>query len=332
MSKIHYFQRFSSRENTVTNNTLQLFSRIYNHSPELASEFLSGLIEAPISIGLEIQQQKRVGDAIPDGSMVQRSFNILIEAKVDAAVEQAQLLRHSKIFTNEEQQILLLLTKEHLKANQLKKIGKQIAEQSPKVIFRNITYGDICEACSGLFRDHEFQMQALVEDFIEYCNEAELVDQSRHLLRIVPCGVSIHLNEKYGIYFNPSDRGYTKHRFEGIYAQKKVQFLLDIGQGGSVFDIDFDGANNLTKTLVEGDDTNKHDGNIISMIRDAKLECGYDIAKNHRFFCGEIHPTCFEKASPSGIQGSRLIDLKKVIGSFSNLAEVAEKLRTVTWK
>ena len=29
MPKIHYFQRYSSVENTVTNNTLQLLARIY---------------------------------------------------------------------------------------------------------------------------------------------------------------------------------------------------------------------------------------------------------------------------------------------------------------
>jgi hypothetical protein len=331
VAKIHYFQRFASKENTVTNNTLQLFARIYNHSPELASEFLSGLVEAPISIGLEIRQQQKMGDAIPDGTMVQRSFSILIEAKVDADVDGQQLLRHCQKFTNEDQQIMLLLTKQHLREDEFRNIERQIANQSPVVIFRNITYGDICEACNGLFRDHEFQMQALVEDYIEYCNDAELFDQSAYLLRIVPCGVSLSLNAKFGMYFHPSNRGYTKHRFEGIYAQKKVQFILDIGQGGSVFDIDFDGVN-LNKILLEGVKTNKHDRNILSMIQDANTVCGYNIAKNHRFFCGEIVPTCFKKSSPNGIQGSRLIDLKKVIGSFSNLADVAKKLEAVTWK
>lgn len=332
MAKIHYFQRFSSKENTVTNNTLQLFARIYNHSPELASEFLSGLVEAEISIGLEIRQQQKMGDAIPDGTLVQRSFNILIEAKVDADVKEEQLLRHCRKFTNEDQQILLLLTKQRLKINKLETIKQNISMQNSKVIFRNITYGDICEACSGLFRDHELQMQALVEDYVEYCNYAELFDQAPYLLRIVPCGVSLALNAKYGMYFHPSDRGYTKHRFEGIYAQREVQFLIDIGCGGSVFDIDFDGIKITDKKLVEGVKTDEYDKSIISMIQETKLKCGYDIAKGHRFFCGEIIPTSFKKSTPNGIQGSRLIDLKKAIGSFSSLADVAEKLKITTWK
>ncbi len=285
-------------------------------------------MEVPISIGLEIQQQKRVGESIPDGTLVQRSFTVLIETKVDAAVEQAQLLRHSKIFTNEDQQILLLLTKQHVNALELAEINAKLAKESPRVIFRNITYGDICEACNGLFRDHELQMQALIEDYIDYCNEAELVDRSAHLLRIVPCGVSLSLNARHGIYFNPSSRGYSKHRFEGIYAQRRVQYVIDIG---SVFDIEYDGVS-LEKTLVDGKQTDKYDNKIISMITNAKIECGYEISKNHRFFCGEILPTCFEKSSPNGIQGSRLIDLKKVIGSFADFRDVATKLKAATWK
>ncbi len=43
MSKIHYFQRYSTPENTVTNNTLQLFARIYNYSASQASILLSGI-------------------------------------------------------------------------------------------------------------------------------------------------------------------------------------------------------------------------------------------------------------------------------------------------
>lgn len=33
MSKIHYFQRYSQKENVVTNNTMLLFSRLYSNYP-----------------------------------------------------------------------------------------------------------------------------------------------------------------------------------------------------------------------------------------------------------------------------------------------------------
>ena len=63
MAKIHYFQRYSSVENTVTNNTLLLFARIYNYSPVQASKLLTDLADEPIEIGMEIRQQVRARNA-----------------------------------------------------------------------------------------------------------------------------------------------------------------------------------------------------------------------------------------------------------------------------
>ena len=83
MPKIHYFQRYSSKENTATNNTLQLLGRIYSYSPLKASQFLTDPTGESIEIGIEINQQVRGGRAVPDGQVIQRSFKVLIEAKVD---------------------------------------------------------------------------------------------------------------------------------------------------------------------------------------------------------------------------------------------------------
>lgn len=75
MAKIHYFQRYSSLENTVTNNFLLLIARIYDASPAKASEFLSAVTGNPIEIGMEISQQnKNAPKSIPDGALIQRSF------------------------------------------------------------------------------------------------------------------------------------------------------------------------------------------------------------------------------------------------------------------
>ena len=82
MPKIHYFQRYSSFENTVTNNTLQLLARIYNYSALKASQLLSELTCESIEIGIGINQQERGKESVPDGSIIQKSFKILIESKV----------------------------------------------------------------------------------------------------------------------------------------------------------------------------------------------------------------------------------------------------------
>lgn len=328
MPKIHYFQRYSSVENTVTNNTLQLIARVYAYSTTKASQLLTELTGEPIEIGIEINQQVRGESSVPDGAIIQRSFKILIESKVDSGVDTEQLLRHSDSFFEEDQKVLLLLTRESIGVLE-KDIKNKIATKHPKIIFKNVTYEAICGAIASLFQEYEYEMRTLVDDYIEYCNDAVLFDQSRFLMRIVPCGQSLVINKKYGIYFHPSDRGYTKHNYVGIYKDKAVQALWKIE---SIFDVDYVDAE-LKKTFVEGCSTDNYDEKIVSIIKDAEAECGYDITTGHRFFCGDPVDTNYVKSSSGGIQGARFVNLKEVLGDFDdNTSEIAEKLQDKQWE
>lgn len=329
MPKIHYFQRYSSKENTVTNNTLQLLARVYDYSTSQASKLLSDITGESIDIGIEVNQQAQAPESVPDGAIIQRSFKVLIESKVDSGVDVEQLVRHAKSFQNESQKILLLLTKLKIDKHKEEEISKLIAEHHPDAIFKNVTYEEICDSICDLFKEYEFEMKSIVDDYIEYCNDAELFDQSKYLMRIVPCGKSIEINLKYGIYFHPSDRGYTRHSFVGIYKNKQVQYILGIG---SVFDVKYENGK-LIKDLIQGQDTNEYDQNIINIIQDAKNLCGYDIEDGHRFFCGkEALSTDYRKVSFGGIQGARLINLKDKIEDFSNAREVAYQLEGMEWE
>lgn len=329
MSKIHYFQRYSSVENTVTNNTLQLITRVYNYSPVQASKFLSDIVGVPVEIGIEIYQQERASQSTPDGTIIQRSFKILIESKVENWVNYDQLMRHVKTFKNEAQKILLLLTVQKIDPDAENDIAEKVSKENSGVIFRNVTYETICSAVKDLFLEYETEMKSLADDYVEYCNDTGLFDQSQHLMRIVPCGNSIDLNKKHGVYFHPSDRGYTRHSYVGVYANKAVQCVWHID---SVFDIEFDG-NNLTRTLVQGRDTDEYDEKIKAIIAEAKVVCDYDIESGHRFFCGKAaKDTNYAKISSGGIQGARFINLKEVIGSFDDDQDIARKLSEKTWE
>ena len=57
MSKIHYFQRYSSPENVVTNNTLHLLERIYSYSPEKASQLLRSRLKTIFFLFDPFEQQ-----------------------------------------------------------------------------------------------------------------------------------------------------------------------------------------------------------------------------------------------------------------------------------
>ena len=325
MPKIHYFPRYSSVENTVTNNTLQLIARIYNHSTIQASRLLSELIGAEVEIGISIRQQQRAEESVPDGSIFQESFKIVMESKVDAPVDVEQLVRHTANFKHESLKILLLLTKQLLPNQKLEDIKEVIPSG---ITFKNITYMEICNAIEGLFKEYEIEMRALVDDYRDYCNEIGLYDQSKYLMRIVPCGNSVDINIKYGVYFQPSERNYTNHTYLGIYSKKTVQALWQIE---SVFDVTLT-EHGLQKKLIDGRETNQFDEKIIAIIKDAQTVCGYEIAQDHRFFCGQMYPTNYLKSSAGGIQGARFINLKNVIGDFSSTQEIAEKLSRKEWQ
>lgn len=133
MSKIHYFQRYSSAENVVTNNTLQLFARIYGNSPARLSQFLSALLDdQDIELGVEIRQQQKSPKSVPDGAITQRSFKLLLEAKVNALEDVNQLLCHAESFQGEEQQILLLLTKKRLADAKIQHFANAIRANSAR--------------------------------------------------------------------------------------------------------------------------------------------------------------------------------------------------------
>lgn len=327
MPKIHYFQRYSQPENAVTNNTLQLLARIYNYSPLKLSQLLTDLIgDESIEIGVEIGQQSRGKHSVPDAHLIQRSFKILVEAKVDSGINFDQLIRHSRNFTDEKKKILLLLTIAKAPNDLVVRMHNDLKPEG--IIFKSITYEDICKSATGLFMSHETDIKEIIDDYLEYCSDLRLIDYSSYFMRITPCGVTHRLNRKYAIYYMPSDRGYSKHKYVGIYKNKKVDAFFEID---SVFDVEYDGSK-FAKILVEERNTDEYDQKIMDMIAEAKNECGHLVSTGHRFFCGkEIYETEYIKESSGGIMGARFHNMKEVAKSYHSPEKLAQILRTVKW-
>ncbi len=111
MSSIHYFQRYSQPENVATNNTLLLFSRLYQHSSNKFKGFLNELLDdTDLEAGVIFNQQERGTGSVPDGSISQTSFKVIIETKMHQHFSVSQLSAHLSSFGNEEYQILLSLS------------------------------------------------------------------------------------------------------------------------------------------------------------------------------------------------------------------------------
>ena len=80
--KIHYFQRYHSKENVATANTMLLLSRLYSYSSDkffrfLKSEFFSDGFEPEIVFTL----QEKSEESVPDATITQEGFKLVVETK-----------------------------------------------------------------------------------------------------------------------------------------------------------------------------------------------------------------------------------------------------------
>ena len=97
--KIHYFQRYHEKENVATANAMLLLSRLYQYSSEkffylLKSAFFSDDFEPEIVFNL----QEKSRNSIPDATITQQSFKIVVETKMSDWFYSDQLMRHLQAF------------------------------------------------------------------------------------------------------------------------------------------------------------------------------------------------------------------------------------------
>ena len=110
--KIHYFQRYHTKENVATANTMLLLSRLYSYSSEkffgfLKSEFFYDSFDPEIVFTL---QEKSV-NSIPDATIVQKGFKIVVETKMSDWFYSEQLIKHLNSFGDEKYKVKCLISK-----------------------------------------------------------------------------------------------------------------------------------------------------------------------------------------------------------------------------
>lgn len=335
MSKIHYFQRYSQKENVATNNTLLLFSRLYNHSLYKFNNFLNELLELGeenINVGLEFSQQEKEKSSIPDGIFYQESFKIAIETKMSKHFDESQLINHLNTFEKTEgKKVLIGLSPVFMDENLKRKIIK-ISQETNNVIFKNLTFKQIISAFREILEDYEFELHNIIDDYEEYCNQSGLIKETEFKMRIVPCGDSFELNKKYNLYFCHKDRSYSDHRYIGIYKEKSVKA---VGKVETIVVADI--VDN--KLVIKENTVNITEGQkeaVIKIITESKELYGWEISKEHRFFIVEqFYSMEFKKISKGGIQGARFKNLKDILdlkGELPETEKIAELLNKKVWE
>lgn len=343
MSNIHYFQRYSQKENIVTNNTMLLFSRLYHHDPTRFNRFLQMLLPDSfndLSTEVQFHQQKKMEKSIPDAMITQPSVKVIIETKLYGQEDLDQIKNHCASFGNEDIQILLLINRETIDSSYEQKVINLLNEinierdHENNILLASTTFKEICKNFYEVLTDFDQEMQAIIKDYESFCLEEGLIDNARTKMRAVSVGDTLEQNLQYNLYYAPTTRGYQNHKYLGLYNKKAVRAL---GEVIAIADITYDVESEqlMIDNVVKGKLTAEQKSNVKNSILEAKDQFGYFIAKNHRFFFVEqFYETMYRKTSKHGLLSFRYFDLAENPNYTKDMSvvEVAELLRHDTWE
>lgn len=123
--KVHLFQRYHSKENVATANSMLLLSRLYSYSPDKLFLLLDFILTENKDIKIHFNMQERiVGGTTPDATIGQASFKVIIETKLYSQFSLSQLKGHLKGFKNEDYKVLLTLDPREISEKLKKKTWK----------------------------------------------------------------------------------------------------------------------------------------------------------------------------------------------------------------
>lgn len=336
MAEISYFQRFSQRENHVTNNTMLLLKHVYSLGPLRLARVLSTLMDIGVddlNLGPTFRQQVRANHSVPDAAILQPALEIWVETKLGDDLGDDQIRAHLAHAGKTDRPLgarfLVGLTRQPISAARLAHF--QGLAHEAKVNFVATTFDQIVEAVRGELRPHETETSAILDDYVAFLGGEDLLLTDDRTLAIFPCGTSEAENVEFGMYYEPASRPRKRSVFVGVYARKAVRH---IGRVEAVIIADpVDGE--MVFSAEVGQLTSARTAQVQAMIAATPY---YDLKdQTTRFYVTSgMQPTCIEKTTPNGIMGFRYLniaerepntDLRKV-----DVAALAERARSWTFE
>ena len=312
MSEISYFQKYTQQENHITNNTLLMFRHLYRYNPSGFQRFLNSMIDDEnLEVGLVLQQQVNVEQSVPDGMILQKPFNIYIEAKREGGLSNVQITRHLETAKNKEQSYIIGLTKDPLSAPELEQY--KVLCRGEGVGFAAITYTDLVYLLKAQAKDHETDLIEIINDYEQFLLSERMMAEPFRML-CVACNDSFAANVEHEIYYEPARKpDKTFIPFIGIYQDKKITHFGKIKT--SIIAI------YERETLnIEGECSALERDRILQLFESVTYHRQKLVNEPHRYYIIEnLIEVNLKKISLHGIRISRYLDLKK---------DVSKELRT----
>lgn len=334
--RISQFQKYSQKENTVTNNVLLMLSRLNDLNVDYYKLMIERLNEGSIQQYYYprpiFTQQVGMNKGIIDGHIEVKASKIVIETKINSKEFIDKLIKYGRVFNEKSQNQLWHLSSAKFNENEVIEINRKLKESYPnlKIQFNNLLFNDLIENLEGIYEEntHDMELRLLLDDFSNYCIGSNLISNEEYKLLFVPTGFSYNWNKKHKIYYCPTSWHSQKFRFFGLYNLKSVRSISEIE---TTIIADYDANTNQLTIHSKG-----HTDEQIKRLKNGL----YELAENQfglKYYIlsdSKTYETDFRKITHGGIQGYRYKDLRDYLNlsDFNDMKQIADELRKVTWK
>ena len=321
----------------ATANTMLLLSRLYSYSSNKFFQFLKEqyfgdvIFEPELALVLQDKSDK----SVPDATITQPSFKLVIETKLTDWFYKEQLVNHLSKFKNEEYKVLITLSSvlmEKKKKEEFNAILDQYnKEHETHILHVNTTFELLAQGIKDVLTDRDYEMQDVLEDYLDYCYKDKLivVPDGWKKMRMQLAGTTFDFNMAENVYYDNIDRGFSAHDYLSLYKQKSIRavgkisaIITAVRKNG---ELEYQAERGL---LTEG-----YKQTIGKAIEDGK-KYGYNFDATRYFFVEKFYPTDFQKSTPRAPMGSRMFDLTEVLklDKLPETEKIAEMLSEKTWE
>lgn len=281
-------------------------------------------------------QEKSV-NSVPDATITQEGFKIVVETKMTDWFYSSQLENHLTSFGDVKKKLLITLSSELMEKTKLEDFNKELKQYNKNKVYPimhiNTTFELLADAIEEVIDDRDYELKDILEDYRDYCYKDGLIptSDSWKYLRMQLASTTFDFNKENNVYYHDADRGYRPYDYLGLYKQKSLRLIGKVC--AIITAIEKDGEIEYEAEL--GHVTEERKDTIVKAMDDA-LSYGYDL-KNYKhkyFFVDKFYETDFRKMSKGGSMGAKIFDLTEILNTdkLPEVDQIAEILKDKTWE
>ncbi len=337
MSQFIYFQKYHGKENVHSSNVLYMLQKIYYYNPRNFYEFLKVLLDSEEADSwiLQFKTQEKHAKGVTDFSIIQNSFKIVVEAKEKYnCFNPSQIERHLEALKNEfiEHKIFLALAPIECDPN----IISDLKEKHPGITFLTITYKQLYEKLLSVINEvRDYELKEMVEEFYDYCNAENLIDEADNtiMVRLAGSTMKFNIKEENRIYYDKADGKCSGFRYIGLYNNKSVKYV------GKIIMIVKASLNDQKieyelKYPDKGEINDKISERIKNAMQNQKSLYDNTNIPHYYYLVDKFYPIeNFTKRSNGALYGKKKFFLSDLgLNANAEVEEIAEKMKNKNWE